>query len=58
MVGACHQLGIRVIAEGVERREELDVLRASGVTLFQGYYFAKPTLGALVREAQVPALAA
>jgi EAL domain-containing protein (putative c-di-GMP-specific phosphodiesterase class I) len=58
MVGACHQLGIRVIAEGVERREELDVLRATGVTLFQGYYFARPTLGALVREAQVPALAA
>ena len=35
-------LGIRVLAEGVERREEYEWLRRHGCTLFQGYYFAPP----------------
>ncbi|MET1078610.1 MAG: EAL domain-containing protein [Pseudomonas sp.] len=38
----CRKLNIRVIAEGVETREELDTLRAMGVELFQGYLLAKP----------------
>jgi EAL domain-containing protein (putative c-di-GMP-specific phosphodiesterase class I) len=40
-------LDIRILAEGVETQEELAVLRAAGVSLFQGYLFAKPELGAL-----------
>jgi EAL domain-containing protein (putative c-di-GMP-specific phosphodiesterase class I) len=40
-------LNIRVLAEGVENEQELTVLRAAGITLFQGYYFAKPALMAL-----------
>lgn len=36
------KLGIEVIAEGIETREELAVLRAFGIELFQGYLFAKP----------------
>ena len=40
-------IGIAVLAEGVEVREEAEVLRAAGVTFMQGYYFAKPTLGIL-----------
>lgn len=35
-------LGISVIAEGVERHEEVDALRRLGCTAFQGYYFAPP----------------
>ena len=35
-------LGIRVLAEGVERREEYEWLRRHGCTLFQGYLFARP----------------
>jgi len=35
-------LGIRVIAEGVETRDEMETLRAAGVSLMQGYLFAKP----------------
>ncbi|QIE29679.1 EAL domain-containing protein [Caballeronia sp. SBC2] len=38
----CRDLGIRVIAEGIETRGERDFLSASGVTLMQGYFFAKP----------------
>jgi EAL domain-containing protein (putative c-di-GMP-specific phosphodiesterase class I) len=40
-------LDIRILAEGVETQEELAVLRAAGVSLSQGYLFAKPELGAL-----------
>ncbi|MFW2850409.1 putative bifunctional diguanylate cyclase/phosphodiesterase [Sphingomonas sp. TX0543] len=35
-------LGIRVLAEGVERREEYEWLRRHGCQHFQGYYFARP----------------
>jgi EAL domain-containing protein (putative c-di-GMP-specific phosphodiesterase class I) len=38
----CRDLGIRVVAEGVETREERDALIALGSDLFQGYLFSKP----------------
>jgi EAL domain-containing protein (putative c-di-GMP-specific phosphodiesterase class I) len=38
----CRKLGIGVLAEGVERREEYTWLVDKGVDLFQGYYFAYP----------------
>jgi EAL domain-containing protein (putative c-di-GMP-specific phosphodiesterase class I) len=34
--------GIALIAEGVEREEELRELRRIGVVLAQGYLFARP----------------
>lgn len=37
-------LGIRVIAEGIETTAELATLREAGVTLFQGFLFAKPAV--------------
>jgi EAL domain-containing protein (putative c-di-GMP-specific phosphodiesterase class I) len=47
IVGIARTLDIQVLAEGVENEQELVVLRAAGITLFQGYYFAKPALMAL-----------
>ncbi|MDB5504667.1 MAG: hypothetical protein JWR89_4569 [Tardiphaga sp.] len=47
IVGIARTLDIHVLAEGVECAEELAVLRAAGISLFQGYYFAKPALMAL-----------
>ncbi|OYY68965.1 EAL domain-containing protein [Sphingomonas sp. 28-63-12] len=44
VVKLCQALGIRVIAEGVETIDELNVLRAMGVQLFQGHLFARATL--------------
>jgi diguanylate cyclase (GGDEF)-like protein/PAS domain S-box-containing protein len=35
-------LGLQVIAEGVENRQELDYLKKKGCTKFQGYYFSEP----------------
>ena len=46
-VATCDELGIRVIAEGVEASEEVRVLHALGVDLFQGFLFARPTVAAL-----------
>ncbi|MGN6423838.1 MAG: EAL domain-containing protein [Asticcacaulis sp.] len=40
-------LDIQVIAEGIECEGEMTTLRAAGVNLFQGYYFAKPQVEAL-----------
>ena len=47
MVGICHELGIRVVGEGVETRAELDTLTGLGIELFQGYLFARPALESL-----------
>lgn len=35
-------MGITLVAEGVERKEQLDAVREAGVDLIQGYYFSKP----------------
>jgi EAL domain-containing protein (putative c-di-GMP-specific phosphodiesterase class I) len=37
-------LDITVVAEGVETHAELAALQGAGITLFQGYLFAKPAL--------------
>lgn len=47
IAGMARSLGITLLAEGVESAEELAVLRGAGISLFQGYLFAKPALMAL-----------
>jgi len=42
IVQVCGDLGIDVIAEGVETVEEYECLAGHGIRLFQGYLFAKP----------------
>ncbi len=46
-VRLCRDMGIDVIAEGVESAAELRVLREIGVRYVQGYFIARPELGAL-----------
>lgn len=41
------QLGGKVLAEGVETEEEYFWLRSQGISLFQGYLFAKPAFESL-----------
>lgn len=38
----CTDLGIDIIAEGIETQKEYATLRMLGVKYFQGYYFARP----------------
>jgi EAL domain-containing protein (putative c-di-GMP-specific phosphodiesterase class I) len=42
LVDAAHDLGIGVVAEGIERAEELAWVRARGVEYAQGYFLGKP----------------
>lgn len=42
IVTLSHQLGIKVVAEGVEQKNQLERLTELGVDEFQGYYFSKP----------------
>jgi len=35
-------LGLEIVAEGVETKEQLDFLRKNDVSMIQGYYFSKP----------------
>lgn len=47
IVQVCRELGIEVIAEGIETRDELRCLEDLDVNLFQGYHFAKPSFESL-----------
>lgn len=47
IVTTCRSLGCAVLAEGVETIEEYRALRGMGITLYQGYLFAKPGLESL-----------
>jgi len=40
---ACHRMGIKVIAEGIETEEELKVVLNMGIDLLQGYYLYRPS---------------
>lgn len=42
IISLSKQLGMEVITEGVETREQVDFLTEIGCDIFQGYYFAKP----------------
>ncbi|MCR4739906.1 MAG: EAL domain-containing protein [Lachnospiraceae bacterium] len=42
MVGILHKMGIKIVAEGIETEEQINVMRDLGVEYIQGYYFSKP----------------
>lgn len=47
IVEMSHELGVEVVAEGVERRDELRCLEDIGIHLFQGFYIGKPSFESL-----------
>ena len=42
MIAMCHELGMQVVAEGIETPEERDAIVEAGCDLMQGYLFARP----------------
>lgn len=42
IINMAHTLGLRVVAEGVETLQQLEVLRGEGCEIGQGYHFYKP----------------
>ena len=42
MIDLGHNLGLEVVAEGVEHRDDLQLLRRLGCDLAQGYHFSRP----------------
>jgi len=47
IASVCVDLGIDLMAEGVETLDEFQWLKDEGIRLFQGYLFAKPGFASL-----------
>ena len=56
LVSMAERLGSTVIAEGLERSEDVAFCRALGISLVQGFLFAKPAYALLTGKIGVPAL--
>jgi EAL domain-containing protein (putative c-di-GMP-specific phosphodiesterase class I)/GGDEF domain-containing protein len=41
-INLAKELGMRVVAEGIEQKEQVDFLATLGCDMIQGYYFARP----------------
>jgi EAL domain-containing protein (putative c-di-GMP-specific phosphodiesterase class I)/GGDEF domain-containing protein len=57
VIGMGHSLGLRVLAEGVEREDQLDFLRHHGCDEFQGHLLSHPldaaTMGQVLSHARI-----
>lgn len=42
IVNLAHNLGLKVVAEGVETKEQLSIIIKNGCDICQGYYYSKP----------------
>jgi EAL domain-containing protein (putative c-di-GMP-specific phosphodiesterase class I) len=42
MIHLCHKLELKVVAEGIEKKEQLDWIKNAGCDYFQGYYKSRP----------------
>ena len=45
VIGMAHNLGLKVVAEGVENEAQLSFLMAHGCDEMQGYYYSPPLEG-------------
>ena len=51
VIGIADELGIEIVAEGVENEKQIQFLEKQGCDYLQGYYFSKPIPKAQVRDA-------
>jgi len=50
VIALAHQLGMDVIAEGLETKQQIDALQALGADLGQGFHFSRPLAPAAAAE--------
>jgi len=50
IISMAHNMGMTVVAEGVENEHQLQLLSAKGCDIVQGFYFSKPISADAVRE--------
>jgi EAL domain-containing protein (putative c-di-GMP-specific phosphodiesterase class I) len=50
IIGIARNLGLRVVAEGIETEAQSRILREIGCDYLQGYYFAEPSPASLIGE--------
>ena len=55
IIDLARNLNMRTTAEGVETKQQRDVVRAAGCTEMQGYFFSKPRTLAELRPILAPA---
>ncbi len=51
---ACHSMGIKIVAEGIEREAELTVVLDMGIELLQGYYLCRPAARLMKNPVSLP----
>jgi diguanylate cyclase (GGDEF)-like protein len=54
VIAAAHHLGMTVVAEGVERAEQLTALQRIGCDVAQGYYISRPVPASALEAANQP----
>ncbi len=45
VISLAHSLRLKVVAEGIEEKEQLEVLKEQGCDIIQGYFFSRPLCG-------------
>lgn len=50
VISMAHSMGLRVVAEGIETKEENQTITQEGIDYIQGYYYAKPLPMGAFRE--------
>jgi diguanylate cyclase len=50
IIDLAHALGLRAVGEGVERADQLAVLRRLGCDVGQGFFFGRPEPPAVAEE--------
>ena len=40
-----HDLKLKIVSEGVETKEQMEIISELGIDYIQGYYFSKPLSG-------------
>ncbi|WP_417309589.1 EAL domain-containing protein [Devosia sp.] len=58
ILGIAAELGVTVLAEGIETEAEFRYLRSLGIRLFQGYYLARPEIETFRPASAIPLLQA